>query len=307
MLLEINQPFDLNLTLKCGQGHRWRKTKEYKDWYTGVLDGDAVWIRQSNGTHSGIEFHASANSSVVETKLRWQFGLNDDIEIEDIYTRLSQIDGTMGKLVKCYRGLRVMRVDLWECLVFFILAVRSGIETTHIRMDEIAEAFRSGPPLWNGRYLFPIPTAIPEYDTRVPPELVELPLGLDKDIKVYIAGLHHSNQAFADLVEESSLEEILRQLREPLWGVGDKTANCVALFSLGKESAFPVDTHIYAALESLYGREPGFPTQKDPKNPYAPTVRKWAQKSFGQYAGWASQFLFIYDLNKTESKALAPH
>ena len=93
--LTTNQPFDLGLTLECGQGHRWRKSTKYEDWYTGVLDGNAIWIRQTNGANSGIEFYASANSSVVEANLHRQFRLNDDIEA--IYTELSQIDDAMGR------------------------------------------------------------------------------------------------------------------------------------------------------------------------------------------------------------------
>ena len=36
-------------------------------------------------------------------------------------------------------------------------------------------------------------------------------------------------------------------------GVGEKVADCVCLFSLGFFEAFPVDTWIKKAMDSLYG------------------------------------------------------
>ena len=236
----------------------------------------------------------------MEAKLSQQFRLKDDVE--SIYNTLRETDRTMERLVKRYCGLRVMRVDMWECLVFFILAVRARIKKTHERMDQIARTFKTGLPLWNGRYSFSLLTDIPEYDKTVLPALVELSLDRDKDIKIYIASLFHMNHSFDLLCQESSLDEILKRLQDPLWGVGDKTANCVSLFSLERLDAFPVDTHIYAALERLYCEEDKFPKQSDPQNPYAPTVRKWAQQRFGRYAGYASQFLFADDYPETQRR-----
>jgi N-glycosylase/DNA lyase len=77
-------------------------------------------------------------------------------------------------------------------------------------------------------------------------------------------------------------------------GIGDKTANCVALFSLEKLNAFPVDSNIYAALNDWYGKKAGVPDVTLSRGDAATReVRKWAQLKFGSYAGYASQFLFI--------------
>ncbi|RHZ08661.1 hypothetical protein DYB37_007337 [Aphanomyces astaci] len=69
-------------------------------------------------------------------------------------------------------------------------------------------------------------------------------------------------------------------------GVGRKVADCVALFSLDKLEAIPVDTH--AATKSLT------PTI------YA-EVGKLYQDRFSPFAGWAHSILFAADLNKVKT------
>ena len=68
-------------------------------------------------------------------------------------------------------------------------------------------------------------------------------------------------------------------------GVGDKVANCVLLFSMDKLQAFPVDVWINRVLRENYlkGGE-----NKIPDN----GLRGWAQEHFGQFAGYANQYLF---------------
>ena len=68
-------------------------------------------------------------------------------------------------------------------------------------------------------------------------------------------------------------------------GVGDKVANCVLLFSMDKLQAFPVDVWIKRVLRENYlkGGE-----KKIPDN----GLRVWAQEHFGQFAGYANQYLF---------------
>ena len=72
-----------------------------------------------------------------------------------------------------------------------------------------------------------------------------------------------------------------------LLGVGDKTKNCVELFSLDRPRAFPVDTHIEGTLKRIYCA-PHHGLSRTRK-----AMRKWAQRHFGDHAGYASQFLFL--------------
>jgi N-glycosylase/DNA lyase len=67
-------------------------------------------------------------------------------------------------------------------------------------------------------------------------------------------------------------------------GIGPKIADCIAVFSLEKLEAFPIDVWIRRALGEWY-----FPGQKTPPDR---VLLEWAQAHFGPYGGYAQQYLF---------------
>ena len=62
-----------------------------------------------------------------------------------------------------------------------------------------------------------------------------------------------------------------------LYGVKHKVADCIALFSLDKPEAFPVDRHIREALMSRYFSSGPRPSDE--------RLRECARDRFGKYAG----------------------
>ena len=67
-------------------------------------------------------------------------------------------------------------------------------------------------------------------------------------------------------------------------GIGPKIADCVAVFSLEKLEAFPIDVWVRRALGEWY-----FPDQKIQPDR---VLLEWAHGHFGRYAGYAQQYLF---------------
>ena len=76
-------------------------------------------------------------------------------------------------------------------------------------------------------------------------------------------------------------------------GVGEKIADCVCLFSLDKDEAIPVDTHIRRIALRDYINEPA--TRSLTPAAYA-QIGDGLRARFGPRAGWAQQFLFFHDL-----------
>jgi len=73
-----------------------------------------------------------------------------------------------------------------------------------------------------------------------------------------------------------------------LTGVGEKIADCVCLFSLDKDDAIPVDTHIRQIAERHYLTAD---TRSMTKATYA-LIGDTIRRRFGPMAGWAQQYLF---------------
>ena len=288
--LPVTQPFDLDLILDFDQGHRWRPDTYQPGWYTGVLGTDYVRIRQSI-KHGPLEYDSS-NTDVAH-KLIWQFRLDgNDEHVEAVYAMMSR-DPKMAALVERYRGLRLMRVDPWECLVFFILSAhnhnqsRVATSPTANSMDEIARRFWADRPWPHDRYPFPSPESLAtEKGLRILQELWQGSSDGERRIRgrrempqrIHNAAIFAKAGQLENLIGGRSSEHAVKVLRSMLPGVGLKTAQCVALFGLGYLDAFPLDTHVTNALLMQYGRDP-----------------------FQPFAGYASLFLFEEGLHNQHS------
>ena len=98
--LIIDQPFGLDAILDGTQDFRWRPWKD--DWYSGVLNGNLIHVRQVGG---GVEYRAE--EADLDALLRHYFRLDDDIYA--IRADISACDKKIEKLVKKYPYLRVLR------------------------------------------------------------------------------------------------------------------------------------------------------------------------------------------------------
>ena len=286
--LPVNPPFDLELTLGLDQGHRWRRDPDDPGWYTSVIFGEFVRIRQKE---QDGPLEVEYPTEELLKSLRWQFRVDEDTQA--IYGKLAG-DPKMKALRDRYYGLRLMRVDAWECLVFFILSAhnhyRVGVATgpSARTIDEIASAFWEDDPQPDNRYPFPSPGKMGSragldklnelwLGKRIGPNPYDLERPRLHGLKSMPVRLHLAGRfvALGGLQElwKLSTRDFVPALKKALPGVGTKTANCVALFGFGRLDAFPVDTLVTRALLSLYAREP-----------------------FQPHAGYVSQLLFMEGL-----------
>jgi hypothetical protein len=86
--------------------------------------------------------------------------------------------------------------------------------------------------------------------------------------------------------------------------VGPKVASCVALFSLDKHAAVPVDTHVWDLAKRYYARE-ALRGKAAPQAALHPIVQKAFIDAFGPYAGWAHNALFVGELPAFQGRVSA--
>ncbi len=280
---DAGQPIDLEASLLGGQAHRWRNEG---DWYSGVLWGNLVLTRQEG---EAIDFLSSpADPSSLIPRFRQYLRMDDDLEA--IYDNITQ-DANVSAQVDRYPGLRVLRQEPWECLVAYICSANSNIETIHLNMERLSNEFGSPVKLANPqpspdspgvfkRYTFPSPADLAEAGEA---ELRRLKLGFRAPYVHRAAMALLEGRIDLDHLVRAPYEESKEQLMS-LKGIGDKIADCIALMSLEKLQAFPIDVWVRRALADWY-----FPGQKTPTNR---TLLPWAQEYFGRYAGYANQYLF---------------
>ena len=277
MELTVNQPFDLVSSLESGQAHRWAYPKDGDDgWYTGMVRGNLVRIRQIDDR---VEFRcAPSEEAAFAPRLAEYFRFDDDIS--KIYDVINQ-DERVAAMVRQYPGLRVLRTEPWECLVAFICSATSNIPRIHQNMESISGAFGS-PVSLNGwtRHTFPTPADLAEAGEA---ELRRLGLGFRAPY-VHLASVAVlEGRLDLDALIKMPYPEAKAALMERR-GIGSKIADCIAVFSLEKLEAFPIDVWVRRALGEWY-----FPGQKTPPDR---VLLEWAQEHFGRYGGYAQQYLF---------------
>jgi N-glycosylase/DNA lyase len=257
-------PLDLDLTLSCGQTFRWRRMGN--SWQ-GILGSNVVTLRQHGRVleiGSGLDRRCAV--AMVEDHLR----AGDDVA--RIQRSLSK-DPVLAKGMKRARGLRIVKMDEWECLVSFVLATYANIP----RITKMVEALcsRFGEEIAGGMHAFP--------DIRRLSQASEVDLegcGLGYRAR-YLNSLCASiSSRDIQRMKRMSFEDLREELLE-LPGVGNKVADCVALFGFGRLEAFPIDVWMERSLARLYGVKGNYGR-----------LRAFASERFGEYAGYAQEYLY---------------
>ena len=76
-----------------------------------------------------------------------------------------------------------------------------------------------------------------------------------------------------------------------VFGIGNKVADCILLFSLEKLEAFPLDRWMLRILQKYYSKEFQISTKTLTEKTYD-QLHENIVEHFGSYAGYAQQFLF---------------
>ena len=305
--LTIKQPLDLKLSLTMGQAFRWRLLGD--GWVSGVLGENLFHIRQAGGLNGPVEYRVGAAQGECDANgahdaiLRRYFREDDDIPA--VYADISH-DEEVANLVQKYPGMRVLRQDPWECLVSYILSQTASIEGIKVNAGKIAAL--SGQSVRidsDAQFVFPSAQQVVAHGSSA---LCQLRLGLDKAPNILAAGkLICARKLDLERLARPGVSclEATRILHD-CPGIGPKIANCVALMSLDKLDAFPVDRWMLRALDQGKFDDCPMP-RKNSKGQYQlhdgdhRRLIDWAQHRFGRYAGYAGQYLF-HGINPQKGK-----
>ena len=286
-LLTVQQPFELASSLASGQSHRWERDGQTGScgWHWGVIDGNLIKMRPGSGggpsqDHYPLEIRSvpRTDAGYLEPMLRSYFRLDDDLAA--IYRDITR-DPQVAAMVGRYRGLRLLRLEPWECLISFVCSANSNLPRIHANVEALSQRF--GQPLvLDGRirYTFPTPEQLAEAGEST---LRGLGLGFRAPSVASVTMSVAAGDLDLESLRHSPYPVAKARLME-LRGVGPKIADCVLLHSLDKLEAFPIDVWVRRALGEWYfqGRKP----------PPDRVMLEWAQEYFGPYAGYAQLYLF---------------
>jgi len=285
-LQSLRQSFDPAVSVNSGQVFLWEKHND--QWY-GIHGEHVVRFVQQDGC---TEFASFPEERSWDMKM---FRLGDDAGA--IFGEISR-DPFIRRLVKAYPGLRLMRQEPHQCLFSFVCASNTNIPMIRRMLYNMTKKFGKAVKV-DGLEFFTFPSAAAMSKADID-DLRACGLGYrTKAVKAAADAIATGRLDF-DVMKKASYEDAKKDLLQ-VYGVGNKIADCVLLFSLEKLDAFPIDVWIARALAGHYRWLHGI------KFGDKITPRQYEQLSanardyFGRYAGYAQQYLY-YHMRKTAGK-----
>jgi N-glycosylase/DNA lyase len=197
-------------------------------------------------------------------------------------------DKIIKEAAKKFSGLRLMRQDPFQCYVSFIISSNSSIQNIKRTLQNITKKFGTKVKFQNKEfYTFPKPKTLA---SATKSELLSCGLGYRAPFVKGASSLveqgtidfNHLKKARYHTAKESLLE---------VFGIGNKVADCILLFSLEKTEAFPLDRWIIRSLQEYYPDRFSFTGKTITQKKYQ-LLHQQITDYFGQYSGYCQQFLF---------------
>lgn len=289
-LLDLRgQPLDLDLTLSCGQAFRWRKLEN--GVWQGVVGDKLFELKETDGSVFWRTYPA-----MDETRVRDYFRLDDDVNA--VYARLSSRDSHLAAQIERFHGLRLVRQDPVETLLSFICSAANSIPRIMAAIGELARGFGNVVCEKNNVCYFSFPSIdrLAEADQSALEQTRSLAFR-GKNLKSVAMKLREKSEDWLIGLRKKEYLEAVAELTS-LYGVGRKIADCVCLFSLDKDEAVPVDTHVRQLAQRLF--LPELKSKSITDATYRIIVDAFVER-YGSYAGWAQQFLYYEDLLRTRA------
>ncbi|MEK6965636.1 MAG: DNA glycosylase [Thermoproteota archaeon] len=280
----LKQTFPINVddTINSGQVFLWEKHD--KTWY-GINGNDVLAV--------------SSDAEIFSySKKSYDFFRNDD-DFERILRDISR-DHIVRSAVKRFPGLRLLRQDPFQCYISFIVSANSSIQNIKNTLQKICKKF--GPKVEfnkNYFYLFPDPKKIAVAEKH---ELQSCGLGYRINAVKKAAEAVASGEIDFDFLKKSDYHVAKESLLK-VFGIGNKVADCILLFSLEKSDSFPLDRWMLRVLQKYY-------SDKFELNMKTLTEKRYENlhneivKYFGPYAGYSQQFLFKMERELNQKKWL---
>lgn len=244
----LSVPETFNLRQIADSGQCFRLTQLHDGCYVAIVRDKVVKVSDAGG---GYIFHCSFS----EFRDIWipYFDLAAGYKT---YQRQMVGDPFLEKAISVGGGIRILRQDLWEMVVTFVISQRNNIPRIRKSVEALCQTFGTLLQEIDGRkfYSFPTPAQLKDQDLSV------AALGYREPYVKELATYDESFWEQLKVQDDDSAYKALLSLR----GVGEKVANCIMLFGLHRMDSYPKDVWINRMIEDVYhgqfdpGQYPGF-------------------------------------------------
>lgn len=260
--------FDLDQIARSGQCFRFRPLGERH--YALVAGGRYLEVSQQGQT---VRFDCPED----EFEAVWRPYFDLDADYGRYKSAVAKRDKYLQSAVAAAGGLRILRQELWETIVCFIISQQNNIARITKCVENLCLLF--GETCYNkSKQVYNAFPSAERLAACTADELAPIRLGYRAKYIVAAARQVASGEVDLDAVRRMDYAHAKAELMR-LTGVGVKVAECICLFALHHIDAFPIDTHIRQMLDAHYPK--GFPLRR-----------------YKGFAGVMQQYAFYYELVK---------
>ena len=249
-----------------------------------ILECGQIFRFHKNNKGNYVVYSADKRAEIEETEEGYTiwtefpeyfvqfFNLSEDYS--KIKEEIKKLSPAIKEAVELSPGLRILKGDLFEVLVSFIISANNNIKRIKLIIERLCTALGKD---------------MGEYHAFPTPE--ELSTADEEFFKSIGAGyraryLCEVEKAYSLLVKEdlSAMSDIeLRKNLMQIKGVGQKVADCILLFAFNRKKIFPVDVWMERVYYEFFG------TKKMPRN----KISAFLTNKFGDNSGFIQQYLFF--------------
>ena len=263
-----NQNFDLEQIADSGQCFRMFRLKENQHKYGLVAYGKYLEMEQL--TKNKVKLHCLEQEYIDI----WEDYFDLKYDYDKVVSRLQKGEDSFLKEAANYgSGIRILQQEPFEALISFIISQNKNIPAIKSCIEALCERYGEEIVTVNNKTFYSFPTAI-TLSQASKEELRLLKTGYRDDYIISAASAVCNGALLFEQLKKGSFDESVLALKK-IHGIGDKVANCVALYGLHHIDGFPVDVWIKKVLSQVY-------------------QNNFDLEPYQGYAGIVQQYMFYY-------------
>lgn len=272
MKLEL-EDFSIKKIASSGQCFRIKNFLELNEVEKKIIGGEGsenIWfvfafskiLKITQITEKIYDF----NTSEEELRDVWKeyFDLNND------YSKINRKiltanDPYLIKALEFSYGIRILKQDLWEIIVSFLISQQNNITKIKNSIFRLCASYSKN-------LSFPSPEFLATCDDEI---FKRASLGYRAEYIKEISKAYLQKKLDFEILKSMDYVDALKYLKN-FKGIGDKIANCIILFGLHKLNAFPKDVWINRIIKDVYNGD-------------------FNEEIFEDFAGIVQQYMFFYE------------
>ena len=238
---QVDDTFDLEKTMECGQCFHYEKIDSYKYLIYGHFS--VCEVAQNKNV---LTINTDANHKEL-----WQMYFKLDMDYSYIINYLTDFcrnnnDDFGLKAIEQGKGIRILAQPFFETCCSYILSQQNNIPRIRKMIFALSEKYSSDKVYFNGMWYHCFPH-FKDFDLIEVEDLRNLGFGYRAE---YLKEFADNWSETADKVRFKYENDF--ELFKSCKGIGDKVANCICLYAYEEYDAFPIDVWMKKIIKEEY-------------------------------------------------------